>query len=187
MHYLPLSFTLNVKSPFDNRRPLQPSDGERVRLRPVSRHDLASLDGEIIQRIIVVVLLRLVLEADEASVVEEDEVAGAPGLDVLPSLEEPALFDDLRILADGGAACGYRVCHDLRTQHIYQTFLRGGRTCDPSAAITVCGWSFIKTHALCQNMSRDGIDCIETISVTKVNTISNNLYKITSLHKVDLH
>lgn len=91
---IPLAFRVDGEDALDDGGPLQAADGEGVGARLLHRHDLAVAHCELIERLAVVVALRLRLEAHQVAVVEQDEVAVAPVADVLAALLQPALLHD---------------------------------------------------------------------------------------------
>lgn len=90
----PLLLGVHGEVALDDGGPLQAADGEGVGARLVHRHDLAVAHRELVERVAVVVALRLRLEAHQVAVVEQDEVAVAPVADVLAALLQPALLHD---------------------------------------------------------------------------------------------
>lgn len=98
---LPFFFAFDVEAPFDDGRPLQPPDRERVRFRTIERHNLATLHREVVQGFVVVEFVGLTLVSDEVAVVEQYEIAHPPRFDVLSAFVQPSFLDDLGARTDG--------------------------------------------------------------------------------------
>lgn len=79
MNYAPFPLCFDMKRPLNDRGHLKAAYDECVRLGTVGRHDLASLDGEVIEWIrIGSHRLRLILEPNETSIVKEQKISGPP-------------------------------------------------------------------------------------------------------------
>lgn len=77
----PISFTLNVKSTFDDSCPLEASYDEGVWFRSIYANYLTSFDGKVVQR--VHRRFRFVFVSKKWTIFEQEEVPGSPIPNVL--------------------------------------------------------------------------------------------------------